>query len=624
MKKLKKLLSVALCGLMAFSAVGCGGGGGGEEIPEGYTGKETVIDVSIYDAGVNKNWLVDLAKDYEQLHLQDSYGDGEMGLRFKIDGVSSTSITANSSTHFYVAHGDMGHETARSLANLGLVVDITDVVEEKIDDRDGDGINETSIKDKIIPSYYERVLCGPDGKCYGLPSYGIKTGLTIDAYHFKSKGLYFAHPDTWGTFDSELYESKFGNAYFIPGSGGAKIVDGAKLSVGNDGIEGTADDGQPTSLQELLILCDYMKSKGISPLTAYGSSQSKRTEMLDNLWASIAGYDAYQARWDYNGTEGKDMEIVTGVTKDKFLGYDTIFNPKVETVKVNLENGYLANDSIGRYWATAFLHIAYKEGWYSKISADDQCSHLEGEERFVLNGVKIGKETNEVCGMLIEGDYWYNESKKNGAMNKFKSYVTNKTGRQLDLQWMSMPTLVTGYVTGVGTAADLGSTTNRATDLPIVNSTKTANEHVDPVSQGASIYINSRYKNNTIIVDMLKDFMKFLHTDDALSYYTGSQGVYRCAMSYDVKEEHVANLSDFQKSTLALVATSEKPFAPAIIPDLYDYDTFFAKNSAGSKNGWLVSAKNIGLDNYGNSFYSLFTCSSQKQASWKGAEVMGQ
>ncbi len=618
MKKLKKLLALSLCGLMAFSLAGCPSPDSESGVDNG---TKTVINIQGYEAGVNLDWLRVLCDEYEELHKDESFEDGKTGIEFKIEPVTSTDTTAmgNSTVHMYVTHGGAGGYSGYTLAMDGLTVNIDDVATELIDDRyynmpDGslreynegeekDGVLDTSIRDKINKEYYNELLCSREVsnvgegyyQCYAMPSYGIKTGLTYDAWNFRYYGLYIVDTawaveqiaqNTQISKQIELYEGKstksnasFGARYFIKGGDGLNVNPAIKLSCGNDGLEGTYDDGLPTSMEEFFILCSRMKKKGIAPLSAYGSSHPKRREMYFNLWASLGGYDAWQAHYTYD-TNGAEIEVFDSWTNENaFKGISYVKKANTKMVPVTKATGYYANDAIARYYGIAFMQIAYEEGWYSLVSGDKNKNHLQTEEAFVLNGMNVGGE-NELMGMLIEGDYWYNESKKNGAMKLFKQAASiGKDGLvEPDLQWMSLPTVLTGSVTGVGTAADTvyaeangaisGITlSNRATDLPVEgiyeDGTKSGyNELVQTNGSGAPIVLNARYRNNAKIMEILKGLMKYIHTDRALSFYTGNQGVYRAAMNYEVSESDIANLSAFQMSSLEMQAKCQRVTAP--------------------------------------------------------------
>ena len=529
----------------------------------------TTVYIQGYEAGVNLNWLRTLCAEFEEIHKNTSFRDGEKGVEFKIEPVSSTDSASmlHSNIHLYVSHGAAGADTGRTLSQQGKLVSIDDAVSEKNEIRyteDGEPYL-VSIRDKVMYNYYNEILCSTEAstnldedgqaynKCYALPSYGIATGLSYDAYNFKYNGLYLADPAWTETADADglfnEYTCKFGTAKFVAPSGSGNLAEGVKLACGNDGVYGTPDDGLPTSMTEFFILCDYMKNQfGISPLSAYGGSFAKRNEMVKNLWASLGGFDTFQSSYTYD-SRYNDVEIVTGWSNnDMWEGIDYIKAPTTTKLPITLQNGYQANDAVARYYAIAFLQIAKTEGWYSTWTEDKNVSHLDGEEKFVLNGI----DGNEKCGMLIEGNYWYNESKKFGTMKIFRDKVKySRPGvTEPDIKWMSLPTLVTGTVE------------------PNADQTQ-FNERFQPQQAGSCIFLNARFKDDAGMQDLLAQFMQYIHTDDALSFYTGDQGVFRAGMLYDVREKDVANLSGFQKSYLYTYLANDWILEPVTYAGLY-------------------------------------------------------
>ena len=641
MKTLKRLLALVLCFLMAISVVACGGGGntgdntgnnndvvdgpgdstggnddetgGGTPVTPtpGERANPTVINIQGYEAGVNLNWLRTLCVEFEEIHKDDTFRTGERGVEFKVDGVAGTDSTGmkNANIHMYVA--SESNDSGRLLAQQGNIISIDEVVTEKSEtryDEDGEAYL-VSIRDKVMPNYYNEILCSTEtsavqdkpgftyNKCYALPSFGLATGLSYDAYNFKFNGLYLADPAWTETPEAvglfKEYSCKFGTAKFVEGSGNGNLLEGVKLACGNDGVYGTDDDGLPTSMTEFFILCDYMKKEfAISPLSAYGSNHTKRNELVKDFWASLGGYDAYQSSYTYD-SRGNDVEVVTDWTNNNvWEGIDYIKAPITTKVPITLQNGYQANDAVARYYAIALGQIAYEEDWYSTWSSDKNMSHLDGEEKFVLNGI----DGNEKCGMLIEGNYWYNESKKFGTMKRFRDKVAySRPGvTEPDIKWMSLPTLATGTVE------------------PNADQTQ-FNERFQMQSNGACIFLNARFKDDAGIVDLLNQLLQYIHTDDALSFYTGDQGVYRAGMLYDVKEKDVANLSAFQKSFLNAYMASDNILEPVMYSGLY------------VDGGWDVKTPSR-LDYYSefedgardpsNNAKMLFECSRTKKTAW--------
>jgi hypothetical protein len=73
--------------------------------------------------------------------------------------------------------------------------------------------------------------------------------------------------------------------------------------------------------------------------------------------------------------------------------------------------------------------------------------------------------------------------------------------------------------------------------------------------------------------------MAYLHTDDALSFYTGDQGVYRKSMDYNVKPEDRQRLSAFQKSFMDAYETRCATLEPV------QYSGLFPSKSISYANG---------------------------------------
>ncbi|MBR5900668.1 MAG: hypothetical protein IKZ38_04680, partial [Clostridia bacterium] len=218
MSKLKKLLAVLMCALMAFSVVGCGGSGSGGPVdpdpvpnpgqnPDSdlvYTGNETEVYMEGYEAGVNLDWARAIAKQYEKEHANDSYEEGKKGLKIDVKGQNDTdtSTLLNNEVHLYLSA--YNSDTGNKLGQQGIALNINDVVTGQAPAGSGynwtweeevNGVMTTrTIEDLIMPDY-RRNLKANDGNYYALPSFGIRTGLTYDANTFREYGFYFAHPD---------------------------------------------------------------------------------------------------------------------------------------------------------------------------------------------------------------------------------------------------------------------------------------------------------------------------------------------------------------------------------------------------------------------------------------------
>ncbi len=619
MNKFKRLLTVAMCGLLAFTTVGCGPANTDPNNPDpgpgpdGYTGNETIVQIQGYEAGVNLDWIRDFALEYEKLHVNDSYEEGKKGLRFKVEpvGKTDTSSMNNLDVHLFI-HNDVA-ATGKSLGQEGKLIDINDVVTGDASaavapegvtynwtwQEEENGVMVTKTIEDLFVGSYSDTLKANDGHYYALPSYGIRTGLTYDGNVFNQFGFYLAHPDTWNTEAATYFESEngFGGRWFV-----AVTEDGihpdAKFHWGRDGVHGDTnpecayDDGLPTSMEELFILCEYMKQSNVSPLSNYGAEDAKKGEMITSLWAALSTASAYKSRFDFDGT----VEVVTGWDKTTaaFVGADKndIPMPITESRQVTLSNGYLANWNVNRYYGQAMLRIAEEAGWYSGISRDKQCGHLEGERRFIMNMTE-----GERCGILIEGDYWYNECKKAGYVDEYNRTIAAKAGLPLNVLWMPLPGIPRGTVEE--------------------NSNGIPNPFVEDNRPGAVVCLNSRFANaDPIFVSMLKDFMFYCYNGRACSYYTGQQGVFRAGMNYKVLPEDEAKLSGFQKSSYEMRKKATY-VSPTVTPNFDSMiNQYFISIDAKYEMGYNVAyaySKN-------GTIWELFNAAkTHAQTSWKVA-----
>ncbi|MBQ4053127.1 MAG: hypothetical protein IJD33_02180, partial [Clostridia bacterium] len=444
---------------------------------------------------------------------------GKTGVEFEVAYEADTQ-TATMSSSGYNIYFDSGHETGLTLSQGARGLKITDIVTEKIDTRDG---VEVSIADKLDTVYANNTLKGADGEYYALPHFALYGGLTYDQNLFDREGYYFAAPESEQTEATMRYECDFGTAYFV-GSASEGYGQGKK-SCGNDGEYGTSDDGMPTSLIELLILCDRMAYNSDSPFTLPGEHDDYGTYLEAALFAALAGPNETYTRFTGEG----QMLLVTGYTDENlFPGVDYIKKPTTNLVTINESNRNLINDSVYRYYAIAFQEVAYHEGWYSLYCRQPECSHIDAMKHFMYSG----KNGRADLGMLIEGDYWYNEATDNNVPQEYKN-VTQDSDRRV--AWMALPT-----------SLDVTVTEGNGRQYCMYN------------QSAATAFINANIDKpgNDGLVKACKDFLQFCYTDEELSYFTGLTGVSRCGISYELIESHLSNLSFFGKSVQTLKNSS--------------------------------------------------------------------
>ena len=584
-----------LCAVMALGTVGCGGSGSGTGAGSGTgtgggtggtTGggsaklEKTVINIQGYEAGVNLNWLRDLTDEYEEAHKDIVYEEGKKGVEIKVEGVPSTDHASmnNVDIHLYVSHGNWGQDTAQKLGGEGKLMDVTDVIKGQAPTNytlsDGSKLNWTeqvveggqvvtkTIEDYILPDYRPNLMSG--GKYYGVPSYGIRRGLSYDANVFDEFGFYLAAPDAQTEAVANKFDGEFGSRWFCKTKKVTQgrivefeLVNGARMACGPDGVYGTSDDGLPGSLEEFFILCEYMLSRNVSPISSYADAFGYRSWIIDDVWCALSSYEAYQAKYSYKGK----VEIVTDFSDEPIWDNDyasEILKPITKVVDVTPGTGYLAYHNVARYYGMAFMRILKNMEAYSSFSDAANITHLEGEKRFVLN-----KKLGERCGFLREGDYWYNESKKAGNIAEYEK-TTGKT-EPIDIRWFYYPEKLTG--TAIPNTEQINTPEN-----PVA--AEFYNEHVENIENGKHCFINSRFDGPQYSDDLrylIKDIFYYINNGRASSYYSGNQGVFRVGMDYPILEEDMGNLSAFQKTTFeAYSKPGSKRICPAELLGVFD------------------------------------------------------
>ncbi len=498
MKATKKALAMVLAVISVFSAVGCGGIGS-------VGGDKTVIKVTSYLGGYGTNWLDEAAERFEAANKD---------IKLNISHTKNTSVSTMSSSAqdlYFVSEGDL----PPTLAQKGLVADINDIVTEKFDTRNGEPI---SIDDKIEESY-KCMLKGNtkngESHYFALPYATFASGISYDIDFFKKHNCYIAAKDETDVFE----HNAFGTTVNFVGS------DTAEKSVGQDGKAGTYDDGLPVSMQEFLVLCDYIKAEcSASPIHYAGNQKAYLNGLINALEISIGGKDYADSMQNFTGTvECVKMEKVHNewqvqtTSEDLFsdCSVSDVQVPQVYNAELSDEKAYLTTQTSARYYANAFLYTLYKEGYFSNKCLQTSSNNLEGQAEFL----KSGYGNMETFAMFIEGSYWYTEAVENKMTSKYDT-VTN-------IGWMPMP-------------------------ITVYASDSTEGKQSVIVSDGGSFcFINANTeRNKPEVLAAAKKFLQFLYSDDELSKYTGSTGCRKRAVNYEVKDEDMKKVSSFAKNVL--------------------------------------------------------------------------
>lgn len=494
MRKAKKATSILMALAMAFGMTACGGGGD--------SGK-TKIRIMNFGGGVGRVWLDEACERFAKANQETVFEEGKQGVEFEIEHNINTNVSTMKSAGYNIYFDEKSGSIA-SLARNESLLQINDVFSAVVDGE--------TVESKLDQSALNSAK-GDDGNYYAIPFETWYPGVTYDRDLFTRKNLFFAAPNEENavTFTSGLTGKTY---HFVSNAT-------AKRSCGIDGVysenneDGASDDGLPTSIEELIVLCERMNKMGVTPFTYAGASMHYVNYLTGALWASLSGYEQMRTAYDLSGT----VEVVTDYQDESvFSGLAKFKKPNTEMKNFTEAEGYYASRSVNRYYALAFLEAATAQNWFTTSSSTGTATHIDTQENFIWSGYS-GKEE---IGMLIEGNYWYNESVINFTFEDF--YENNPTVQERQLAWMPLPVQLEGTIEeGNGKIYTLLDTAD------------------------AFAFLNKNMEGKDGLIDACKKFLIFLNTDEELSKYTGCTGIVR-NNNYTVSQEDYDKMSYFQKT----------------------------------------------------------------------------
>lgn len=479
-KKGTKILALSLAAALTVGVTAaCGGGNNSGNSTDGTSdaGNANATSISFYEYGGTASftpWLKNAIKRFEEANKDKEYEAGKKGVKV-------STVTGKDNCKDSLPESDiiMNEDKASVylMSSKGWLADIDDLVKE--------------INAKV--NFPQEVLyrgLGVNDKYYGLPSYSYDVGISYSIDTFENYNFYIAKP---GETNVEAYNSSLtGKTVNFVGS---KEAD---RSCGPDGKYDTYDDGLPSSLEEFIALCQYMKKSGVYPfaVASKDTGMSYGFMLVDAIWSGLAGTEAMKNVY-CNWTDA-EVEVVKRdasgnpvITSQEMIsgGNSGIMKPETETIKFNDENGYRMYDMSARYYALQFFNLAYNEGWFGCV---DSLGAAKTQEEFLFTGANSAAADN-TCGMLIDSSFWYGEATASGALNKFKSLNEGKEAR---VSIMPMPVQIEGQVTE--------NNGKKPTILDV----------------SAALFVNKRVENNEGVFNAVKDFIRFLYSDAELKAFT--------------------------------------------------------------------------------------------------------
>ncbi|MBR2385338.1 MAG: hypothetical protein IKA99_07015 [Clostridia bacterium] len=516
MKK-RRVLAMILSMCMTVASIGCmtacGGGGGGGKTESGAGGgnkyvynvpgeNKLTIKIKNFGGGPGNVWLEETAERFAQLKQNEKYGDKTgVYITYESSYNQNTSSMSGDSTSIFF---DERASDPSILSQNGLLLNLDSIVKDTT--REGG-----SLESKIFESSKDGIM--KDGSYYALPHYEFYTGLSYNRTTFENLNAYFAAEDEDNIY---AYSSKYGRANFV----GDKT---AKKSVGPDGKSPSADDGLPRSLDEFIILCDFIKNTGdgIAPITVSGLYYKYVEYIVIGFWSALAGTE--QMRNYYNCTG--EIEVVERDTsgnlqftdENLFQGISYIKKPKTKwvTMKEDGSEGWMGNDMAAKYYAIAMYEVMVKEGFFSATAKSGK-DHWTTQMDLFMDGQM---DTNN-SAMLVEGSYWYNEANENGGLSYYETFLA-KNRSELDVQWMSLPTsALASEATGKDACfLDCGQ---------------------------AYAMINGNVESNPALKQACLDFLAFCYSEAELKAFTAKTGLAR-AINYEIDATQKASMSKFTR-----------------------------------------------------------------------------
>ena len=482
-----KFLALGLAAVLSVGvAAGCGNGNIGKDED---SSKITQISFRQWGGTASStDWLQQAADRFAAEKANEPYESGKKGVKVEISTNKDSDYT--SSIPDYDILMDENSANIYDMQTRGYLADIDDLVK--------------GLQSKIEPQLLPK-LKGADGKYYGLPHYSYDVSISYNVDLFKSENLYIAAPgeESVVNYKSSLLPASSAGVNFV-------FNENTKKSCGPNGIPNDSDDGLPSSLEEFIVLCDYIKNKkqinpfAISDITG-GANYAFM--LIESLWAGMVGTDAMKAT-TCNFTDA-EVEVV----KEGALSYDgTLLNtgikmPQTETVVLSDDNGYRMYDMSARYYALSFLELAKNKGWFK----NQQMTNTKAQEFFVLGNYNAND--NDRCAMLVDSTFWYGESVSGGTLTKYKSL---SGGKEANVSMMPMPVQLTGQVTeGNG-------------KKPTV------------IDTSATVFVNKRVEKNEGLFRAVKEFIEFLYSDAELKAFTETSKL-TMNLKYDYDKSSLGN-----------------------------------------------------------------------------------
>ena len=550
--KTKKIIIIAAAVLLVAALVTvilvCSNRGTGDkELDAAIKSGKLILNVATYDGGIGTDWIKASKAEFEAMYADRQFG-GKKGVYINLIGNKQLGgdTIENDSLKYDVYFTEMVNYY--SFVNKGKFADISDIVKGSYPAEFGASAEEGSIESKLQDSWKE-YLTSKDGKYYALPFYDGLYGIFYDVDLFEENNWYF------------------NRAGVFRGMG--------EKSLGLDGIEGTDDDGLPTTYEQFAEMLYGIVSAGYTPFSYAGGVEYVQ-RMLANLWSNYEGLEQMQLN---NTFDGMADHIVTS--------FDADGNPIIGTAEINAGNGYLLQKQAGKYYALDFLKnvVLGSTGNYSGPAVNGY-GFRQAQTNFVTGRYK---NKAEKFAMLIDGAWWEHEATTDFDLVAQRNPGQTKATRKFGF----MP-------------------------VPKVNDSQTYEKQTLVSQNNSYCFVNANSAN----MEAAKLFLQFVHTDRQLAQFTVGTSVTR-SLNYEMSDEQLAACSYYGRNIYRTKKSADIYYPVSSVDYVvnnigyYDFETSWCWLS---KNGTVQSTEVLSRIAGGETPRKYFEGLSEyfNAGSWKG------
>ena len=509
MKKIIRLLTTTIISLCIMVGVlGC------KTTENQYAGK-TIINFGCYEGGWGREWLDVAIQKFEQMypeyHVAVDYNKSYSGstLYGKIDVIPQDIFYSSPNLYDYIDNSKL--------------MDITDVLTTPLNEYLSDSkipVTETKTIASKIWTDMNEYCTSYDGKYYNVPFGGGFYTLNYDRGLFNSKRLFLAKDGSWCNLSGDL-------------------------SLGQDGVAGTYDDGLPVTYEEFQSLLTRMNKNNIIPFT----------------WSSIGGYTQH---FEQALAIAQDGLSVFNIFK-KMEGTYT-FEGDSEPTTITQANAYLLRNTIGKKDALQFAKDLIEGGFYDTQAGSASMDFLTAQDTYLMSIENSKHGSGKPIAFFIDGGHWYNEA-KNTLLE-----MADMSDDYKDRQFGVMP-------------------------FPWFSNATAKKSTYFLSSPSSALFI----RNNATEAEGCKKLMAFLNSDEALRICTRTCGNIRF-LNYELTESDLESMPYYYRTAWEASRSSDVCYNlcnnPLIFRNYSYFDEMGWEWSCTTPNGTVL---NNPLNNFKNS-----------------------